>query len=33
MRDVMKLRGAVEVVPAGTIPERPKKIADERNWE
>ncbi len=33
IRDVMKLRGSVEVVPAGTIPEKAKKIADERTWE
>jgi phenylacetate-CoA ligase len=33
IRDVMKLRGAVEVVPAGTIPEGARKISDERTWE
>lgn len=33
IRDVMKLRGAVEVVPAGTIPDGAKKIADERKWD
>jgi phenylacetate-CoA ligase len=33
IRDVMKLRGSVEVVPAGTIPEGAKKIADERKWD
>ena len=33
IRDVMKLRGSVEIVPAGTIPETAKKIADERTWE
>jgi phenylacetate-CoA ligase len=32
IRDVMKLRGAVEVVPAGTIPENARKISDERKW-
>jgi phenylacetate-coenzyme A ligase PaaK-like adenylate-forming protein len=32
IRDVMKLRGAVEVVTAGTIPDGAKKIADERTW-
>jgi phenylacetate-CoA ligase len=32
VRDVMKLRGTVDVVPAGTIPEGAKKIADERTW-
>lgn len=33
IRDVMKLRGAVEVVPAGTIPDAAKKISDERKWD
>jgi phenylacetate-CoA ligase len=33
IRDVMKLRGAVEVVGAGTIAETAKKIADERTWD
>ena len=33
IRDVMKLRGNVEIVPAGTIPETAKKIADQRTWE
>jgi phenylacetate-CoA ligase len=33
IRDVMKLRGSVEVVPAGTIPEGAKKISDERKWD
>jgi phenylacetate-CoA ligase len=33
IRDVMKLRGDVEVVAAGTIPETAKKIIDERTWE
>ncbi|MBI2217480.1 MAG: phenylacetate--CoA ligase family protein [Candidatus Rokubacteria bacterium] len=33
IRDVMKLRGTVEVVGAGVIPEGAKKIADERTWE
>jgi phenylacetate-coenzyme A ligase PaaK-like adenylate-forming protein len=32
IRDLMKLRGAVEVVTAGTIPDGAKKIADERTW-
>jgi phenylacetate-CoA ligase len=32
IRDVMKLRGGVEVVAAGTIPEGAKKIADARTW-
>jgi hypothetical protein len=29
----MKLRGSVDVVAAGTIPENAKKIADERTWD
>jgi phenylacetate-CoA ligase len=33
IRDVMKLRGTVEVVAAGTIPENVKKISDERKWD
>jgi phenylacetate-CoA ligase len=33
IRDVMKLRGAVEVVAPGTIPDNAKKIADERKWD
>ena len=33
MREVMKLRGEVRVVPPGTIPEGAKKIEDRRTWE
>jgi phenylacetate-CoA ligase len=33
IREVMKLRAEVDVVPAGTVPEGAKKIADERRWE
>lgn len=33
IREVMKLRGQVEVVPRGTIPEAAKKISDERKWD
>lgn len=33
IRDVMKLRGEVLVVPAGTIPDGAKKISDERKWD
>jgi len=33
IREVMKLRGRVEVVPRGTIPEAAKKISDERKWD
>jgi phenylacetate-CoA ligase len=32
IRDVMKLRGSVEIVPAGTIPDGAKTISDERRW-
>src|SRR5581483_6511949 len=33
IRDVMKLRGGVQVVAAGTIPEGARKISDERTWD
>src|SRR2546430_1783636 len=33
IREVMKLRGSVDVVAGGTIPENAKKIADERTWD
>ncbi|MBI3637487.1 MAG: AMP-binding protein [Candidatus Rokubacteria bacterium] len=33
IRDVMKLRGEVAVVPAGAIPDGAKKISDERKWD
>ena len=33
IRDVMKLRGGVDVVPAGAIPDNAKKISDERTWD
>lgn len=33
VREIMKLRGQVEVVPKGTIPEAAKKISDERKWD
>jgi phenylacetate-CoA ligase len=33
IREIMKLRGQVEVVSGGTIPETAKKIVDERKWE
>jgi len=29
----MKLRGTVEIVQAGSIPEGAKRIADERTWD
>ena len=32
-RDVMKLRGSIEVVAAGTIAQNAKKIVDERKWD
>jgi len=33
IRDVMKVRGDVEFIPQGTIPEGAKKIEDERTWD
>ena len=33
IREVMKLRGTVEVVAAGAIPADARKIADERKWD
>jgi phenylacetate-CoA ligase len=33
IRDVMKLRGTVAVVAAGTIPDNAKKVSDERKWD
>jgi phenylacetate-CoA ligase len=33
IRDVMKLRGTVDVVGAGVIPDNAKKISDERKWD
>ena len=33
IRDIMKLRGSVEVVPAGTIDAAAKKIDDRRTWD
>jgi phenylacetate-CoA ligase len=33
IRDVMKVRGDVEFVPRGTIPEVGKKIEDKRTWD
>jgi phenylacetate-CoA ligase len=33
IRDIMKLRGVVDVVGAGVIPDNAKKISDERKWE
>jgi phenylacetate-coenzyme A ligase PaaK-like adenylate-forming protein len=33
IRDVMKLRGSVDVVAAGTISDNAKKISDERTWD
>ena len=32
IRDVMKLRGVVDVVAGGVIPDNAKKISDERKW-
>jgi phenylacetate-CoA ligase len=33
IREVMKLRGGVDVVAAGVIPDSAKKILDERKWD
>ncbi len=33
IRDVMKLRGEIEIVSTGTIPEGAKKIDDRREWD
>ena len=33
IRDVMKLRGDVQITPKGTIPEGAKKIEDQRTWD
>jgi phenylacetate-CoA ligase len=33
IRDVMKVRGEVQFVPKGTVPEGAKKIEDHRTWE
>ena len=33
VREVMKLRGSVDVVPTGTIAEGAKKVSDERKWD
>jgi phenylacetate-CoA ligase len=33
IRDVMKVRGDVQFVPKGTIPEGAKRIEDQRTWE
>ena len=33
IRDVIKVRGDVQLVPKGTIPEGAKKIEDQRTWE
>jgi len=33
IRDVMKLRGGVEIVAAGALAEGAKKISDERKWD
>lgn len=33
IREVMKLRGDVQFVPLGTIPEGAKKIDDQRSWD
>jgi phenylacetate-CoA ligase len=32
IKDVLKLRGTVEFIPKGSIPEGAKTIEDRRNW-
>ena len=33
IREIMRLRGKVVIVPRGTIPDDAKKIEDRRRWE
>jgi hypothetical protein len=33
LREVIKVRGEVKMVPSGTIAEGAKRIVDEREWE
>jgi phenylacetate-CoA ligase len=33
IRDVMKVRGDIQFIPKGTLPEGAKKIEDQRTWE
>lgn len=33
IREVLKLRGEVEIVPTGAIPQEAKKIDDQRKWD
>jgi phenylacetate-CoA ligase len=33
IREIMRLRGEVVIVPRGTIPDDAKKIEDRRKWE
>jgi hypothetical protein len=33
IRDVIKVRGNVQFIPRGTIPDGAKKIEDQRTWE
>jgi len=33
IRDVIKIRGNVQFIPKGTIPEGAKKIEDQRTWD
>jgi phenylacetate-CoA ligase len=33
IRDVMKVRGEIQFVPKGSIPEEARKIEDHRTWE
>ena len=33
LQDAVRLRGTVEIVPAGTLPADAKKIVDQRTWD
>ncbi|MFC1824060.1 phenylacetate--CoA ligase family protein [Thermodesulfobacteriota bacterium] len=33
IRDILSIKGAVRLVPRGTIPDRHRKIEDKRSWE
>lgn len=33
IKDVLAVKGAVQIVPRGTIPDLHKKIEDKRTWE
>jgi hypothetical protein len=33
IKDILTIKGVVQVVPIGTIPDLHKKIEDKRTWE